>query len=91
MKTFLLCDSAEHADVVDQFIMESLRDRDNAQGSSWSEVYTNGTLFGVLWASPASELFGNPEDDPAIVLFVDTDDDWSLLDLTLDTPVDPLP
>lgn len=74
MNTYLLCDSPEHADVVDQFIMERLRDIDGSKGSQWSGVYTNGTSFGVLWAAPASSLFGVPiaEDpengDPSVVV-----------------------
>lgn len=79
MKIFLECDSAEHADVVDQFIMELLRERDGAQGSRWSGVWTDGVSYGVLWASPASELFGDPESDPSISLFEDIADEWEPL------------
>lgn len=85
-QTFLLCDSIEHAEVVDTFIMESLRERDGAQGSSWSGVWTDGVSFGVLWADPASNLFGDPEEDPSLILIEDIADEWSLME-----PPDPEP
>lgn len=80
-QTFLLCDSAEHADLVDQLVVSHLRDVEHAHGSSWSGVYTDGTRFGILWASPCSEVFGSPSDDPSLVLVdevFDTDgaSDW---------------
>jgi hypothetical protein len=71
---FLLCLDELHAEVVDAWIMESLRDRDNSRASRWSGVYTDGTRYGVLWAAPASDLFGDPFDpatgqgDPALVI-----------------------
>ena len=84
MKIFLLCDSPEHAEVVDQLIMERLRDVDGNKGAQWSGVYTDGTRYGVLWASPASELFGNPEEDPSLQLatevITDGVSDWGQLE-----------
>ena len=73
-RCFLICEDDLHAEAVDQLIMEALRDRDLAQGNTWSGVFTNGEVFGVLWASPASGLFGspiteeNPEGDPDLVI-----------------------
>lgn len=73
-KTFLLCDNEVHADFVDKFIMDELRERDGSKGSSWSGVFTDGTRYGILWGQPASSLFGqpitvDPEDgDPSVVL-----------------------
>lgn len=80
MKSYLECDSPEHAEVVDQFIMESLRDRFGTQGSEWSGVWTDGVSYGVLWANPASELFGSPEDDPSIVIIDDINEEWTRLE-----------
>lgn len=74
---FLLCEDADHAAAVDQMIMDRLRERDGARGSSWSGVfvdYGTPTHYAVLWAAPASELFGQPfnaetqEGDPAIIV-----------------------
>ena len=80
-RQFLLCDSPEHADVVDHFIMERLRDVDGSQGASWSGIFTDGTRFGVLWANPASALFGAVGEDPSVVIadeVIDADgvSDW---------------
>lgn len=90
MKTFLLCDSPEHAEIVDQLIMERLRDVDGNKGSQWSGVYTDGARYGVLWASPANELFGVPDEDPSLQLatevITDGVSDWGQLE-----PPDPEP
>ena len=64
-RQFLLCDDELHAEVVDGTIMSELAELDGNKGSRWSGVYTNGTQYGVLWANPASALFGVPiTDDP---------------------------
>jgi hypothetical protein len=74
---FLLCDSPEHADAVDSWIMDHLRETDGAHGGSWSGVFVDDSFFpryAVLWDSPASSLFGQPYDaatgagDPAVVV-----------------------
>ena len=67
-RQFLLCLDETHADVVDQFIAARLRDVDGSKCSSWSGVWTDGERFGVVWAAPASDLFGTPEEDPSIVI-----------------------
>lgn len=75
---FLLCADELHAEVVDAWIMESLRDKDGSRAARWSGVYTDGTRCGVVWAAPASDLFGVPLDavtgdgDPAIVVAEET-------------------
>ena len=64
-RQFLLCVSPEHAEFIDNLIMARLADVDGSKGSRWSGVHTNGAAYGVLWASPASSLFGVPiTDDP---------------------------
>lgn len=79
-KQFLLCDDAFHAELVDEFIMEFLRERDGAIGSSWSGVYTDGERFGVVWAAPGSDVFGTPEEQAELVIVQeDPDDPWSLV------------
>lgn len=73
-RSFLLADSAEHADFLDHFIMDELRAKDGANGSSWSGVFTDGIRYGILWDTPASSLFGqpvtpdNPNGDPSVVV-----------------------
>jgi hypothetical protein len=73
-RTFLLADSADHAEILDQFIAARLRDVDGSKCSQWSGVWTDGERFGVLWAAPASGLFGSPvteetpDGDPSLVL-----------------------
>ena len=71
--TYLICESAAHAELVDGLIFARLQDVDNAHGAGWSGVYTDGVRFGVLWASPASDLFGEPELDGLEVVEAD---DW---------------
>ena len=81
MKQYLECDSPEHAEAVDQFIMESLRDRYGTQGSEWSGVWTDGMSYGVLWAAPATQLFGTPEDDPSVIVIDDEAEEWTRLEV----------
>lgn len=84
-KQFLLASDELHAELLDGLIMARLRDVDGNQGSQWSGVFTDGTRFGVLWAAPASSLFGTPEEDPAIVIAEEAvneagESDWYLLE-----------
>jgi hypothetical protein len=88
-RSFLLCESPEHAEVVDHLIAERLREVDGSKCSQWSGTYSDGERYGVLWASPASELFGLPYDpitgegDESIVIAEEVFDeesgesDWS--------------
>lgn len=79
MRTFLICDDEIHAEVVDNFIAARLHDVDGSKCSAWSGVFTDGTRYGVLWDSPASDLFGLPEDFPELVLATETEvDEWEL-------------
>jgi len=77
-RTFLRCDSLAHAEVVDQLVCLSLRERDGSQGSQWSGVYERAGAFGVLYASPASELFGDEIADRIETEVIDEngDTDW---------------
>lgn len=78
MKTILLCESAEHASFCDQLVFARLQEEENACGNGWSGVLTDGTRFGILWASPVSDLFGVPEDFPELALVEETEDaPWS--------------
>lgn len=73
MKTILLCDSPEHASLVDQLVFARLQDEEGAWGNGWSGVLTDGTSYGILWASPVSDLFGVPEDFPELMLVEETE------------------
>jgi hypothetical protein len=94
MKTFLICNSENHAEVVDALILSRLADVDGNRGSCWSGVWAKRGFrkdtYGVLWANPASSLFGepitdeNPDGDPLLTLATETIDaegesDWSLV------------
>lgn len=75
-RTFLVCENEGHAEVVDEVIAARLRDTDGTVCNGWSGVYSDGTRYGVLWASPVSELFGVPEDFPELELVEDEADEW---------------
>lgn len=84
-RKFLICDSAEHADLVDQLILHKLRDDDDARGAAWSGVWVfpvaAGDVFGVTWDGPVSDLFGDPTNDQALVIVEEDPDpdgnsDW---------------
>lgn len=94
MKTFLICNSENHAEVVDALILSRLADVDGNRGSCWSGVWAKRGLlsdtYGVLWAHPVSALFGdivsedNPDGDPFLTLATENIDaegnsDWSLV------------
>lgn len=86
MRTFLLADSAAHADILDKLVLASLADH-GIYGGAWSEVYTDGERYGIFWGSPVSELFGlppsedHPEGDPSMVLVTETEDaPWSVVE-----------
>ena len=86
---FLVCDSYEHADLVDHIVMAKLRDEDGSNGSSWSGVFTDGSRYGILWAAPVSSLFGALEEDASMevvdeVYSEDGTSDWNLVVLESD-------
>lgn len=68
MKTFLICDDELHAEVVDQLVAQSLREAYGTTCTAWSGVYTDGTRFGILWAAPASDVYGLPEEGESLLL-----------------------
>jgi hypothetical protein len=74
-KQYIVCDSLEHAQLVDYAIFTFLNDRDGTQGTCWSGVWVKpGTLsdtYGVLWGAPGSDLFGTPEEEA--LLTIDTE------------------
>lgn len=72
-RQILICESADHAAAVDQLVFARLQEEEGAFGNGWSGVLTDGTSFGILWASPVSDLFGQPEDFPELEL-VDEDE-----------------
>lgn len=74
LKTILVCDSAEHAELVDKLVFTRLQEAEGAQGNGWSGVLTDGEQYGILWAAPVSELFGKPEDFPELVLVQETEE-----------------
>lgn len=57
--SYLICLDELHAEFVDELVMERLRDLDGNKDSQWSGVFTDGTRYGILWAAPVSELFGD--------------------------------
>lgn len=67
-RTILICESPEHAELVDKLVFARLQDEEMAVGNGWSGVLTDGTRYGILWAAPVSTLFGVPEDFPELVL-----------------------
>lgn len=73
-RTLLVCDSPEHAELVDKLVFARLQEEEQAQGNGWSGVLTDGTRYGILWAAPVSDLFGVPEDFPELVLVEETEE-----------------
>lgn len=78
MRTFLVCDDELHAELVDALVFARLQDVDGTFGSEWSGVWTDGQRFGIVWAAPVSQLFGQAEDFPELVLFEDASEEWTL-------------
>lgn len=76
MRTILLCVDDVHAEVVDGFVWEAVKEKDGANGSGWSGVWTDGKRYGIIWASPVSDIFGVPEDFPELELVEDTENQW---------------
>ena len=65
--TILVCDSPEHAEIVDALVFARLQEVDGTQGARWSGIYTDGERFGIAWASPVSELFGDLAEEGLVV------------------------
>lgn len=73
MKTILVCESAEHAELVDKLVFARIQEEEQAVGNGWSGVLTDGARYGILWAAPVSDLFGLPEDFPELQLIEETE------------------
>jgi len=79
MKTLLLCQDELHAEVVNALVLESLRDNGVVAGA-WSDIYTDGERFGIIWVAPVSDIFGSPEDvQSGLVVVEDADDSWEVV------------
>lgn len=76
-RTFLVAADENHAEVLDQMVFLSLQQNGPTGGGAWSGIYTDGTRFGILWEAPVSDLFGQPEDFPELVLVEDTAGEWT--------------
>lgn len=68
MREFLVCDSAVHAELVDDLIVQRLADVDGSKATRWSGVWTDGTSYGIFWDSPVSDLFGDLKDEGHVVM-----------------------
>lgn len=77
-RQILLCESFEHAEVVNQLVMAYLETEEGARGSQWSDILVSpdGSQQGILWGSPVAAILGTPEDDPSIILIDDARDEW---------------
>lgn len=84
-RTILICDSYEHAEAVDKLVLHGLDVDHGIKGNAWSEVYSDGERYGILWGGPVAEMFGEPrstdcpDGDPALVLVTDTDGAWRVV------------
>ena len=77
-RQYSICQSPEHATIVDQLVFAMQQDTQGAIGGGWSGVYVKPGLlsdtYGVLWGAPVSTLFGyppseeHPDGDPLMVL-----------------------
>ena len=59
MRQFLLADSTEHAELLDKLVLAALEEQ-GIYGGAWSEVWTDGTQYGIYWGAPVSGIFGYP-------------------------------
>jgi len=78
MKIILVCDSYPHAELCDRLVLAKLEDA-GVRANAWSDVYTDGVRYGIIWAAPVSSLFGQPEEFPELELVEDTDDSWTVV------------
>jgi hypothetical protein len=77
MRSFLVADSENHAEILDQLVFLALQENGPTGGGGWSGVWTDGERFGILWEAPVSDLFGVPEDFPELVLVEDVNEEWT--------------
>jgi hypothetical protein len=83
MKTILVCDSYPHAELCDRLVLAKLEDA-GIRANAWSDVYTDGERYGIIWAAPVSDLFGQPEEFPELELVEDTEGLWQVVRPTED-------
>jgi len=82
-RTFLTFNSYAAAQDADAKVCLYLRDTYHGSYNQWSGVSTNGTLYGIDWASEVQAVYGDPSTNPSLVLVdevVDADGkgDWYL-------------
>ena len=85
MRQFLLADSTEHAELLDKLVLAALEEQ-GIYGGAWSEVWTDGTQYGIYWGAPVSGIFGYPpseeypDGDPSMVLIAETEEaPWTVV------------
>lgn len=93
-RTFLLCKSREHAEATDEIVLRSLEAKHGIRGNAWSEVYSDGTHFGILWGGHVAEALGNPRSEeypdgnPDLKLVSDAEGAWRLAIPAANSPAD---
>ena len=69
-RKFLTFATAEEALAADQAVCRYLREKDGNKGTQWSGVSVRDgdpPTYGILWAGPVAEVFGQPpEDNPDV-------------------------
>jgi hypothetical protein len=68
MNQYLILPTYAEAAALDQQVMQHLRATQNANGSSWSGVFSDGTQFAILWDEPVAAVTGGTESNPALVI-----------------------
>lgn len=76
---FLVCQDYEHANLCDQLVLARLETEFGIRANAWSEVYSDGERYGIYWGAPVSDLMGQPEDDPSMVIVEDTEGAWEVV------------
>lgn len=67
----LICGTLDQALARDVQICASLRSEDGNKGSRWSGAYTDGSRFGIIWASEVAAVVGDPDQDSSIIVVDD--------------------
>lgn len=80
MKTrrILVCSDENHAEVVDAIVMAHLTDAGH-RANAWSEVWSDGERFGIIWEEPVASLFGTPDIDPSLIVVENTARAWAVV------------
>ena len=66
IRAFLTFPDPASADQADAAVQDYLRVRFSNKGSRWSGTFTNGTLYGILWASEVSAALSLVAPDPTL-------------------------